>query len=226
MSRIINDEFLYTHMPKVEEMMLKRIPLETELSHKFSWQFQRKMKVLLKYERRTPAMRQFVHQMKTAVVILSIVLSMTFGAVMSVEAYRVRLFKYAIEIWEKLTSVVIHSEDNADYDILTPIELTYVPDGYYLFELENNQYEDIVIYQNDAGAEIYFSQRLVTQSEFIFDSENADKDNIIIEEQTVYILVNKNTTQLYWYDKSTLYSLIGSLDKLELIKMAESIIKK
>lgn len=38
------------------------------------------------------------------------------------------------------------------------------------------------------------------------------------------MIINKNITQLYWHDDTTIFSIIGSFDRTELIKIAESII--
>jgi hypothetical protein len=225
MDKMIDDGFFYAYMPQVEKVMLEKIPLESELSHQFSWRFKRKMKALLKYERRTPVMRRFVYQMKTAAAVLLIVLSMAFGTVMSVEAYRVRFFEFVTEIWEELTSIVIHSDENADHDTLTPISPSYIPKGYSVLELTSDKYENTIIYINTNGLELYYSQRMATQSEFILDSEGAETEKITIGSQEAYLIANKGTVQLYWHDDDSVFSLIGNLDKTELIKMAKSIIK-
>jgi len=225
MDKMIDDGFLYAHMLQVEKVMLERIPLESELSHQFSWRFKRKMKALLKYERRTTVMRRFVRQMKTAAAVLLITLSMAFGTVMSVEAYRVRFFEFVTEIWEELTSIVIHSDENADHDALTPISPSYIPEGYSVLEQTSDKYENTIIYSNANGLELYYSQRMATQSEFILDSEDIEPQNIRIGSHEGYLIVNKGTVQLYWYDGFNIFSLIGNLDETELIKMATSIIK-
>lgn len=226
MNRTIDDNFLFAHMGNAENFMLDSIPPEIELDHTFSRRFLRKMKSLLKYERRSPTMRSFVHYSKTAAAILLIFLSIVFTTTMSVEAYRVRFFEFVTTVWEELTSFIIHSDDNADYDRLTPIESTYIPQGYKVLEHENSQYKNIIIYADADGNEIYYAQELATQSEFIFDSENTDTDMVEIGDYTVYQLQNKGTAQLYWYDEFYVYSLIGGLEKSELIKMAESIMTK
>lgn len=225
MDKMIDDEFLYAHMPQVEKVMLERIPLESELSHQFSKRFNRKMKALLKYERQTPAMQRFAHKMKTAAAVLLIALSIVFGTVMSVEAYRIRFFEFVTEVWEELTSIVIHSNNNADHDTLMPIIPSYVPAGYSIIEQMSDKYENTIIYSNENGFEIYYSQRMLSQSEFILDSEDAKTKKIMIGSQETYLIVNKGTTQLYWYDDFSVFSLIGNLDETELIKMATSIIK-
>lgn len=225
MDKIIDDGLLYAYMPQVEKVMLEKIPLESELSHQFSWRFKRKMKALFKYERRTPVMRQFIRQIKTAVAVLLIALSMAFGTIMSVEAYRVRFFEFVTDIWEELTSIVIHSDENANHDILTPISPSYIPEGYNVLEQTSDKYENTIIYSNANGLELYYSQRMATQSEFILDSEGTETEKITIGSQEAYLIANKGTVQLYWHDDESVFSLIGNLYKTELIKMAESIIK-
>lgn len=225
MDEMIHDEFLYTHVPQAENKMLEKIPPENELSHKFSRGFNRKMKALLKYERRTPATRQFVHRMKIAATIFLVILSLTFGTIMSVKAYRIRFFKFITQVYEELTSIVVHSDENADYDTLVLVSPTYIPDGYSILEQTSSEYKYSIIYCNVDGAEIYYLQKLSSQSEFIFDTETVEPKEIAIGTHKGYVIINKGVTQIYWYDDFNVYSLIGSLDESEIIKMAESIHK-
>lgn len=225
MDKKIDDRFLYTNMPQIEKAMLEKVPLESELSYKFSWRFKRNMKTLLKYERRTPVMRRFVRQMKTATAILLIALSMIFGTIMSVEAYRVRFFEFVTEIREELTSIVIRSGENADYDALTAIYPSYIPEGYSVLEQTSDKYENTIIYSNSKGLELYYSQRMTTQGELILDSEGAKTKLITIGPQEAYLISNKGTLQLFWHYDDSILSLIGNISETEIIKMAESIKK-
>lgn len=224
MKNIVDDEFFYTYIPQIEQKILDRIPPENEIQHQFSNRFKRKMKTLLKYERRTPAMRRFVQWTKNTAVILFVIVSLSFGTVLSVEAYRIRFFEFITEVWYDLTSIVIRSNDNALNDTLIPVTPSFIPEGYEILEQSTSKYENIIIYNNENGAEIYFSQELLTQSEFIIDSENAVIETFTIGAQDIYMIINKNITQLYWHDDTTIFSIIGSFDRTELIKIAESII--
>lgn len=223
MNKVIDDDFLYAHMPQAEKVMLEKIPLENELSHKFSRRFNRKMKALLKYERRTPVMRVVFRQARIAAAVFVIVLSMTFGTVMSVEAYRIRFFEFVTTVGEELTSIIIRSHDNADHDTLTPVEPSYVPEGYAVFETNLNQFEQNIFYHNKSGNEIFFSQNLTTQGEFIVDTESTEYEKIALSDMNVYCVSNKGLTQLYWQDSFYIYTLIGSIEKDELLAMAQSV---
>lgn len=225
MNGIIDDNFLYFHMKAAENHMLSAIPGEAELDHPFSKRFLRKMRHLLKYERRTPAMRTFIRCVKTAAAIFLIFISITFTTVMSVEAYRVQFFEFVPRVWEEFTSFFIRSEDITEHNTIQPMIPSYIPDGYKIYEQTDNQYENTIIYCDNTGTEIFYSQTLTTQSEFIYDSEGADINSIQIDNQMVHILLNKNTVQLYWHNRVNAFALIGNIDETELIKMAESIIK-
>lgn len=226
LDKIISDEFLYTHIPQAEQILLNKIPEENELSHKFSNRFNRKMRTLLKYERRTPSMRQFLHRMKVVATMLFVILSLAFGTVMSVEAYRIRFFEFVTQVWEELTSIVTHSDDNANHDTLVLASPSYIPKGYSILEQTSNEYKHSIIYSDRSGAEIYYLQKLSSQSEFIFDTEDVEPKEINIGACDGYVIINKGVTQLYWYDNFNTYTLIGSLDENEIIKMAESISNK
>lgn len=226
MKYMINDEFLLAHMGNMENFILDSIPTESELNHQFSKRFLRKMDHLLKYERRTPAMRNLIHYVKTAVAVIFLITTIFFASAMSVEAYRVRFFEFITTIWEEFTSMTIHSDGNAELDVLTPVESSYVPQGYKVYEQKINQYENIIIYTDADGREIYYTQQLATQSEYIFDSENVDIETIEIGDQILYQLQNKGVIQLYWYDKYYVYSIIAQIEQAELIKMVETIITK
>ena len=140
MSELVSDDLLYRYVPMAESAMLDKLPAEGDMHHAFSRRFNRRMKALLKYERRSPRTRVFYRHLKTAAAMLLVVLTLSFGTVMSVEAYRVRFFNIVMEVWEELTSIVVSSDENADLDKLIPISPTYIPDGYKVAESNSNQY--------------------------------------------------------------------------------------
>ena len=108
---IIDDDFLYDHMENVENIILENLPKEDDLSHKFSKRFERKMKRLIRQERRTPFTKSFIKYSRKVAIIFLIVISITFTTIMSVEAYRVKFFEVVIEVWEEFTSIIFKSKE-------------------------------------------------------------------------------------------------------------------
>ena len=178
----INDEFLQTHMENMENFILDSIPDESELNHQFSKRFLRKMERLLKYERYRLTKHNFFHYAKAVAVVIFLMTTVFLVTVLSVEAYRIRFFEFITTVWQEFTSVTIYSNDNVELDILTPVESSYVPQGYKVYERKINQYENVIIYIDVDGREIYYAQQLATQSEYIFDSENVNTEIMEIGE--------------------------------------------
>lgn len=221
----IDDEFLYAHMPQAEKRMLDQIPPERELDHHFSRRFRRKMRALIRYERRTPRMRKAVHCMKVAAAAFAVVLSLTFGALMSVEASRTRMIEIITRVLSDATSVRISVDNGAPSDrVLRPIAPTYIPKGCYVVEENIGDLSYLITYTDQTGMEFAYMQDLLAASEYLFDTEDAYTEDMMIDSQEVHLIFKKGSYQVYWYDNQYLYSLIGKLEKDEIIKMAESVI--
>ena len=147
MSIKIDDAYLYEHMPKVERELMDRIPPEEELDHKFSRRFERKMKKLMKEERRTPKERKVYRGMKLAFAAIAVVALIAFSSVMSVKAYRFRIIEFFVEVFTELTSYSVQ-EERPDGEEIIPIEPSYVPDGYEEMRRFTNNSENFIWYIN------------------------------------------------------------------------------
>lgn len=226
----INDEFLYAHMPQAERLMLDQIPSEQELNHHFSRRFRRKMRALLRYERRTPYMRKAVQSIKTAAAVFAVVVSLTFCALMSVEASRTRIIEIVVKLLSDAASVRVSVDDGAPSNrVLCPVTPTYVPEGYRVVDEETEDTFHMIIYKNGAGVEFAYNQDLLMASEYLFDTEDADTKEIMIGSQKVQVVVkpSRNRSSVYWHDDNYFYSIIAiDIKYSELLKMAESVINQ
>ena len=222
---IIDDDFLYDHMENVENIILESLPKEDDLSHKFSKRFERKMKRLIRQERRTPFTKSFIKYSRKVAIIFLIVISITFTTIMSVEAYKVKFFEVVIEVWEEFTSIIFKSKENIDDGKLIPVNPTYIPHGFTIIEEDTNHYEHFIYWENDDGIEIMFEQAKITSNAIINDTEGIEIEKILVDEQEVTYFTNKNVHQIYWNDSTYIYTIISAYDKKDLIKMVESIIR-
>lgn len=225
----VDDEFLYTHMPQAEALMLSHIPPEGELEHHFSRRFNRKMRALIKYEHRTPRMRKTVYRVKVAVAVFAVVFSLAFGAMMSVDAARTKIFEVMTKIFEELTSVRVSGNGGLGGHELEPIIPAYVPKGYNQTEQTNSETDCTIVYSDNGKRNIIYTQELLTASERIFDTEDADVRTVQIDSQEVHLIIkeSRDTCQLYWYDDQYLFWISGNhIESDNLLKMAESIIKR
>lgn len=107
-----------------------------------------------------------------------------------------------------------------------PVEPSYIPNGFTVYDREESKYFMTIIYQSEGGKEIFYSQDLLTQGEMIIDTEDAIPGMIKIGEQGVTVVKNKGRTTIYWTDSHDAYMIIGSSDNNELLEMAESVIEQ
>lgn len=226
----INDEFLYAHMPQAERLMLDQIPPEQELNHHFSRRFRRKMRALLRYERRTPYMRKAVQSIKTAAAVFAVVVSLTFCALMSVEASRTRIIEIVTKLLSDATSLRVSVDDGAPSDrVLRPVTPTYVPEGYRVVDEEIDILTHMIIYEDESERAIDFSQHMLSAGEYVLDTEDVYTEKVQIGSQEVWIVVkpSKDYCTLYWLDNNYFYCLSGNhIESDELLKMAESVINQ
>ena len=222
---IIDDDFLYEHIRKVEIKMLDDLPKEEDLSHKFSKNFKKKMNKLIKEEKQTPFTKSFISYSKRVAAILIIALSVSFLATMSVEAYRVKFFEVITKVWEEFTSVRFETQDGRVDRILEPVNPGYIPEGFTILEQETDDYWNRIIYSNENDEEISYDQMIISNSETLFDTEGVKVKTMKIKKQEINFFTNKGVSQIYWNDDSNVYMLISTIDQEELIKVAKSVLE-
>ena len=223
----IDDELLSLCVPRAEQLMLAEIPPEQTLQHHFSRHFRRKMRALCRYERRSPRMSQFVHCAKTAAAACAVIIVVLMSAVMSVEAARTKIFEFFIQKFEELTSLKIYGNGGLGYVKFEPQSPSYVPDGYKKVNEITDEMTNVIVYVNENDEHIVYSQDLLTASEHIFDTEDADTEDLYLDNQHVTLSKKKGTKRhmIFWHDKKYMYWISGNnITDMELKKMAKSII--
>ena len=228
-TRIIIDEaYLYAHMPQAERLLMSLMPSEEELNHKFSGRFERKMKALIKYERQTPWERRFYRGMKLALATVAVILLVAFGSAMSVKASRFRIIEFFVEVYEELTSYSV-KDAKPEGESMIPVEPDYIPAGYEEIDRRGNDTEFHVVYGNVQGGRIYYNQAAASAGIRLWDTEESIVEDIKIGGVKVCVVEDVDGMYtVYWQDEEYVYSLVDvkNADIEELIKMARNVIKK
>ena len=224
---MISEAYLYKYMPVAERYLLEALPPDEELDHKFSRRFERKMKALIKYERRTPWERKFYPRMKIAFVTIAVILLVVFGSAMSVKAYRSRIIEFFIEVFTDKTSYSVQ-EESPEGVAVVPVEPDYVPEGYEVVRRVNSYSEYYVWYENANGERIQYNQATVSAGIRFWDTERSVTDEVKIAGKAVYVIEEDAMRILYWNDEKYVYRIIGPGDsELEMfLKMARQVMKK
>ncbi|HBE9109961.1 TPA: DUF4367 domain-containing protein [Clostridioides difficile] len=208
-------------------IILDDLPSNDELNHVFSKGFERKMKKLIKQQKRSSLTNKLIFYSKRTAIVFLIVLASLFTITMSSEALRSRFFELVIRVYEDLTSFVFstNEEDNLS---LKNKEPEYIPKGFK----EVDRVDDFVItYKNDENIEIQYVTDKISSNSIILDTENAKVKDIFVNGYKAKYIRKGTFLQLFWNDNNFIYLLnvdyqnSGESEFYEdiLIKIAKSI---
>ena len=137
----ITEEMLYKYAPAAEKLWLGSLPPDDQIpEHQFSQRFERKMKKLIRYQRHSPSMRQFMRIARQTAVVILVVVSLSFSCLMTVEAYRAKFIEVVTEVFYDLTHFTFFSSWSGDIG-LGEIKFGYLPDG--MVEVQRESYEQL-----------------------------------------------------------------------------------
>ena len=157
---------------------------------------------------------------KVACVLVSLLLLssiMTF----SVSGLREAFLRFIVETYEKFTSVIVPMEENEMDDILTPIQPTYIPEGYTLTSKSEKSKVCFYIYKNSSGDKISYYQRFYENYEL--DTEDVTYQKVMIDQYEGMFYENKGERKLFFINENVIYQISGKISKEELIAIASSI---
>ena len=184
--------------------------------------FERKMQRLINRNK-----KPFFHLINTvakrvAVIIAAIIIALT-CTVLSVDALRQRVKSFVIETFEKFSIVMFNDNLNTMAEIKEYHSPSYIPKGYEISQVEKGKIDNFILYKNNNGSEIHFTQMCLNYQQSYIDTHNC-----IIEEIDKYLFIRKessNRNAIFFYDKDYSYEIVsfGDLDKEELLKIAESV---
>lgn len=166
--------------------------------------------------------------MTRAALVVLILLASSIVVTVSVEAYRVKLLNFFMEMNEKYTSFEIKDKPRDvtkipdDWDQYYP---SYVPTGFTLAELESFGGIEILHFKNRAGETIKLTQAPIG-SNFQIDTENSKTTEVEINGFKGVIIEKENQNGLFWHNNEATFYILSSIDSEELIKIAMSLEKK
>ena len=228
----ITDDLLFQHCTNVENFILEQIPDEEDIDYEYPKEFEKKIKKIIKEEKRRSFLNKiYSYTKKVAVVFIAFLISL-FAVTMSVEALRTKLFDMVKDVYEKFTiyKFKIDENDNEKVNFLEKKSINYLPDGFE--EIDRAEYDnDISITYSDGEDYITLNYLLIENSNLYMDTENAQISKVQINSYNADYIEKENKSRLIWQDESTLYDL--KLDyinkdkysdiKSELIEIAKNI---
>lgn len=222
--RQIDDAFLQEYVPEAEKAALDGLPPEE--AHTFSRRFGRKMQALLRYERRSPVARRAAAAGRAVAAVLLCVLILNAVLIGSVEAYRERAYEIVETVTRKFAAFSVKVNENTPPAEFKPIEPPYVPEGYAVTEKNVSDIAQVILYSDNDGGHISFTQMILTSGSVLFDTEDAVVEDKEILGCEVRVIAENEMVQAYWINGEHEFLLISNAGYDEVLTMAENILEK
>ncbi|MCO1600860.1 DUF4367 domain-containing protein [Desulfosporosinus nitroreducens] len=236
--KILEALFEYAAACHVENIIAEN-PIEDDPAPDFaiSPEFDRRMKKLIaRHDRKETfkkTRKETVRFLPKAAIFLLVLLGSFAIVVTSVQALRVKALNIILNIQNQYTSIQTKDENNGqtkpgneqvlpNWSGYVP---NYIPPGFKIVKTEERELLNAIYYTNEQGQTIRFTQYRSSDTDLRVDTEGAIVENILIHNNDALLAEKQGLVSIVWKGEF-LFSLIGEVDKAEIIKMAESISKK
>jgi hypothetical protein len=201
------------------------LPPEEELLRNFppSAEHTRKMKAIFAYERRTDALRKLRRFAKTAAILLCIVTTLFFAALMFNPNVRAAIRNAIVEIFDGYTRFAF-TEQEVPSKAPGEYSLTYIPQGYTLESTEDFGKDHLAVYTNVHGDMLIFN--VGPPGVYAVDNEYLTHSSETYGETTYDVFMSVDNTRfstVAWAQDGYLFTLKGTLSKEELLRTAMSV---
>ena len=210
-----------------ENERLKRDPefLPSEESAK---RFEKLLKAHLRKDK-GKSRRKFLYKAvnRVAVAVLAVVITFSV-AMVSVQAFRVKVLNLLIDVEERYTSFQL-TEDDASGSGKPSVNWTneympaYIPDGYEVSDSKNLDSIKSIMYKNAADQVIMYKE-FSSGTNLAVDSENASRnEKIDINGNAGNLIVKNSMASVVWQMDGKLFLVQGETSPDEAVKIAESV---
>lgn len=223
-NRVFEDMLYFVAEYRANELA-GELPSDSEIEHPhiFSRSFESKMRKIIARQKRAESWNKYRGLLTKAAVIFIVA---TWILVARVEAVRVPVMNFYLEIKDEFTRIIMQDED-----IKSPVrppdrkELylpNFIPDSYKLARISNNKDECIITYENDRGNSLTFIQDNDGKGISI-DTEGAEIYETKINGNKSVVSIRDNKTIIVTITPERTFTLIGEIDKDIAIKIMQSV---
>lgn len=225
----ITDEMLYRHAPEARDLWLSTLPSDADIpEHIFSRRFERKMKRLIREQKRSPQANRMIRGLRRVAAIILVIGILSFSGLMTVEAYREKVIEVITLVFHDLTNYRFISEESGSeqHVDLPDITFQYIPDGMEKVEDTARERFRYILYEAQDGNFFELTQTVIIDNsdyEKILDTEDAITEEFYIGDSEAVLNTKNGVTTIFWTKDHILYSLYGTIDPTELKAVAKKI---
>lgn len=162
---------------------------------------------------------------RVATVVIALILSMTV-VTFSVEALREPVVRFFTEVFETFTRVIFMDDISGTVEMeMEKKAPSYIPEGYVVeSEVDAGVSYRITYVSTEMDERIFYRQQPNLRHSVLVDTENIDYRDITVGHLVGIVYQNKGTNTIVFADEEYTYSVFGTIEQEELLKIAESIL--
>lgn len=222
----VTDEWLYQHMPVVDNAMITALENQVDREYVFSKRFEQKMQKVIRREAH-PVLTGAQQLLKRIAIFFTGIVCGGLVLTLSVDAYRDKFFMTLKTLREDATQYNYSSEEKDA--VLTPTIPTCIPEGYTETDRRGSPLFCEIFYENNAGEQLIWEQMLISANNaltLVLDNEYDAEEKRVIGGHiaTVYTYVDGYVMAYYEADNyvyvitadhmtaEEMFQLIASMD--------------
>lgn len=221
----ITDNMLSEHAAEARDLWLAACVPEKIPEHRFSRKFNRQMRRLIREQKHSAKFNRSIRILQRTIAVLLVVITVSFGCIMSVEAYRVKFIDMVVRVFNDLTDYRFRSFESSENSetMFVPPALSYLPNTMHKIEEHNSVNGYTVTYESDDGNFLDLTCTLFadnTDTHKIVDSENAEVTELTLHGEPVTVIEKNGMTTFLWTNNNVLYHLYSNLSVDECYEIA------
>ena len=212
---------------------INEMPTEEEIKKEihFSESFENRMNTFISRRKNKRTEKKVLSYGKRIAVFVSVIVSLSFGTLMTAEAVQKAVINTMVEWYEDHNGFTFeNTSGKSPEEILKESEIkmpSYIPTGFKLDESEEYDDYKFYLYKNEEGKNLVFTAQVVTdKSQTLIDNEHTDYEIIEINGNEVYLFSGKEDNYDYasamWIHENVVYDIDSWIGVIEVIRMAKS----
>lgn len=174
-----------------------------------------------KLENKAEKRKKLLRNLRTAAAVFCIMMLSMAALTVTSDAFRGKIFDFLCVEQDGHCDFIKKNSETADVLIVKYPE--YLPEGYVKTDEEKNDGVNVQIYQGKKEDEYLFITQMVDEGVTLsVDNEYATREKCYVGICEAYYICDNESRMLVWDEDGILYEIASSLDKAEMIEVAEN----
>lgn len=164
--------------------------------------------------------------LKRALILVAVLMLVLGMMVVSVDAVRLKSFNYSFREYPGHTKLIPSEIEEPAQRAMPDFVLEYVPEGYEMVNYEKDDGSLWIDYDNGKEQYIHFSVDYAADGGPSIDNDTFVREETRVGEYQAWYFHDDTASLIIWQMDEYLLTIDGGVRKQEIMKMAESVVKK